>query len=55
MLRHAKLDVVEEKGLRVSLEDTVLAHQKEEENLSHSGEISMNAAHCRYQIEMEFQ
>ena len=31
LLRHAKLDVVEEKVLCVSLEDTVLAHQKEEE------------------------
>ena len=54
LLRHAKLDVVEEKVLRVSLEDTVLAHQKEEEIYHILEKIFNERCNLSIQIEMEF-
>ena len=54
LLRHAKLDVVEEKVLCVSLEDTVLAHQKEEEIYHILEKIFNERCNLSIQIEMEF-
>ena len=54
LLRHAKLDVVEEKVLRVSLEDTVLAHQKEEDIYHILEKIFNERCNLSIQIEMEF-
>ena len=54
LLRHAKLDVVEEKVLRVSLEDSVLAHQKEEEIYHILEKIFNERCNLSIQIEMEF-
>ena len=54
LLRHAKLDVVDEKVLRVSLEDTVLAHQKEEEIYHILEKIFNERCNLSIQIEMEF-
>ena len=54
LLRHAKLDAVEEKVLRVSLEDTVLAHQKEEEIYHILEKIFNERCNLSIQIEMEF-
>ena len=54
LLRHAKLDVVEEKVLRVSLEDTVLAHQKEEEIYHILEKIFNERCNLSIQIEMVF-
>ncbi len=54
LLRHAKLDVVEEKVLHVSLEDTVLAHQKEEEIYHILEKIFNERCNLSIQIEMEF-
>ena len=54
LLRHAKLDVVEEKILCVSLEDTVLAHQKEEEIYHILEKIFNERCNLSIQIEMEF-
>lgn len=54
LLRHAKLDVVEENVLCVSLEDTVLAHQKEEEIYHILEKIFNERCNLSIQIEMEF-
>ena len=54
LLRHAKLDVVEEKVLRVSLEVSVLAHQKEEEIYHILEKIFNERCNLSIQIEMEF-
>ena len=54
LLRHAKLDVVEEKVLRISLEDTVLAHQKEEEIYHILEKIFNERCNLSIQIQMEF-
>ena len=54
LLRHAKLDAVEEKVLRVSLEDSVLAHQKEEEIYHILEKIFNERCNLSIQIEMEF-
>ena len=54
LLRHAKIDVVDEKVLRVSLEDTVLAHQKEEEIYHILEKIFNERCNLSIQIEMEF-
>ena len=54
LLRHAKLDVVEENVLCVSLEDTVLAHQKEEEIYHILEKIFNERCNLAIQIEMEF-
>ncbi len=54
LLRHAKLDVVEEKVLRISLEDTVLSHQKEEEIYHILEKIFNERCNLSIQIEMEF-
>ncbi len=54
LLRHAKLDVVEEKVLRISLEDTVLSHQKEEEIYHILEKIFNERCNLSIQIQMEF-
>ncbi len=54
LLRHAKIDVVEETVLRISLEDTVLAHQKEEEIYHILEKIFNERCHLSIQIQMEF-
>ena len=54
LLRQAKVDVVEEKTLRISLEDSVLAHQKEEEIYHILEKIFNERCNLSVQIQMEF-
>ena len=54
LLRQAKVDVVEENTLRVSLEDSVLAHQKEEEIYHILEKIFNERCNLSVQIQMEF-
>ena len=54
LLRQAKVDVVEEKTLRISLEDAVLAHQKEEEIYHILEKIFNERCNLSVQIQMEF-
>ena len=54
LLRQAKVDVVEENTLRISLEDSVLAHQKEEEIYHILEKIFNERCNLSAQIEMEF-
>ena len=54
LLRQAKVDVVEEKTLRISLEDSVLAHQKEEEIYHILEKIFNERCSLSVQIQMEF-
>ncbi|MCI6537374.1 PolC-type DNA polymerase III [uncultured Eubacterium sp.] len=54
LLRHAKLEVEEEKVLRISLEDSVLAHQKEEEIYHILEKIFNERCNLSVQIQMEF-
>ena len=54
LLRQAKVDVVEENTLRISLEDSVLAHQKEEEIYHILEKIFNERCNLSVQIQMEF-
>ena len=54
LLRQAKVDVVEENSLRISLEDSVLAHQKEEEIYHILEKIFNERCNLSVQIQMEF-
>ena len=54
LLRQAKVDVVEENTLRISLEDSVLAHQKEEEIYHILEKIFNERCNLSAQIQMEF-
>ena len=54
LLRQAKVDVVEENILRISLEDSVLAHQKEEEIYHILEKIFNERCSLSVQIQMEF-
>ena len=54
LLRQAKVDVVEENTLRISLEDSVLAHQKEEEIYHILEKIFNERCSLSVQIQMEF-
>ena len=54
LLRQAKVDVVEENILRISLEDSVLAHQKEEEIYHILEKIFNERCSLSAQIQMEF-
>ena len=54
LLRQAKVDVVEENSLRISLEDSVLAHQKEEEIYHILEKIFNERCNQSVQIQMEF-
>ena len=54
MLRQAKVDVVEENTLRISLEDSVLAHQKEEEIYHILEKIFNERCNLSVQIQMGF-
>ena len=54
LLRQAKVDVVEEKTLRISLEDSVLPHQKEEEIYHILEKIFNERCNLSVQIQMEF-
>ena len=54
LLRQAKVDVVEENILRISLEDSVLAHQKEEEIYHILEKIFNERCNLSVQIQMEF-
>ena len=54
LLRHANLDIEKDNVLRVSLEDTVLAHQKEEEIYHILEKILNERCNLSVQIQMEF-
>ena len=54
LLRQAKVDVVEENTLRINLEDSVLAHQKEEEIYHILEKIFNERCNLSVQIQMEF-
>ena len=54
LLRQAKVDVVEENILRISLEDSVLAHQKEEEIYHILEKIFNERCSLSVQIQMDF-
>ena len=54
LLRQAKVDVVEENTLRISLEDSVLAHQKEEEIYHILEKIFNERCNLSVQIQMGF-
>ena len=54
LLRQAKVGVVEENTLRISLEDSVLAHQKEEEIYHILEKIFNERCNLSVQIQMEF-
>ena len=54
LLRQAKVDVVEENTLRISLEDSVLAHQKEEEIYHILEKIFNERCNLSVQIQIEF-
>ena len=54
LLRQAKVDVVEENTLCISLEDSVLAHQKEEEIYHILEKIFNERCNLSVQIQMEF-
>ena len=54
MLRHARITYPEEKILQISLEDTVLAHQKEEEIYHILEKILNERCHIGVHVQMDF-